>query len=54
MADHQPEWAVWEAKAGYAELPDGRRVLVQGGDEVLMEIVNGGFVVLEHKPATRN
>lgn len=49
-----PEWAIWEAQAGHVTLPDGERVLVRGGDQVLLEETDAGLVVLDHKPATRN
>jgi hypothetical protein len=50
----EPAWAVWEAVSGYATLADGRRVLIRGGDEVLLVETEEGVVILDHKPATRH
>lgn len=50
-----PFWAEWEAQPGYVALPDGRRVLVRGGDELLVqENEDGSVTCLAHRPATRH
>lgn len=48
------EWVIWEAQAGRLCLEDGRTVLVTGGDEILIEQRESGFVVLDHKKAAKH
>lgn len=50
----ETEWAVWEAAAGFVTLPEGERILVRGGDEVLIDARAAGFVVLDYRAVLRN
>ncbi len=55
MAAHEaPEWVSWEAATSRLQLDDGELVIVEHGDELLMEEREGGIAFLGYRRRTVN